>query len=337
MHNPLISVVLPVYDRQHQLTDCLDSLLAQTLRDFEVLLVVDRSPDSPERVAAAYELRDPRVRMLRLNAAVGIGRARNAGAARALGEYLLFLDSDHLLDPDALGVMAERLTETGPVDVLLFGHTREHGGRVWPGGSAGLLAELAAAGAATGREVFSPLDHPELLGAPPLAWDRLLRRGLVPPFPDGAYEEVPVVHRAMLTARRVAVLDRECVRIRRRQTVHPTGSPGSSHFDLFEQYQHGFELLDDQPELEPFRAHLFTRMVRHLLFVFDLAGCVDRAERPQFFQRAAEAYRRYLPEGYRRPGGREGVKFSLLANGAYPAFEVAKLGQIARTAVSGRR
>ncbi|MFJ8039649.1 glycosyltransferase family 2 protein [Kitasatospora sp. NPDC096147] len=330
MPNPLISVVLPVYDRQQQLTDCLDSLLAQTLRDFEVLLVVDGSPDSPERVAAAYELRDPRIRMLRLNAAVGIGRARNAGMARAVGEYLLFLDSDHLLDPDALGVLAERLTGTGPVDVLLFGHDREHGGRVWPGGSGELLAGL-------GPGVFGPLDHPELLGAPAHAWDRLIRRGLVPPFPDGSHEEIPVVHQAMLTARRVAVLERTCVRIRRRHTVHPTGSPGSSHFDLFDQYQRSFELLDGTPESDPFRAPLFTRMVRHLLFVFDLAGCVDRAERPQFFQRAAEAYRTYQPDGYRRPGGREGVKFSLLANGAYPAFEVAKLGQIARTAVAGRR
>ncbi|MER5863054.1 glycosyltransferase family 2 protein [Kitasatospora sp. NPDC002040] len=329
MPNPLISVVLPVHDRQQQLTDCLDSLLAQSLPDLEVILVVDRSPESPERIAAAYELRDPRVRMLRLNAAVGIGRSRNAGAAHATGEYLLFLDSDHLLDPGALTAMAARLAATGPVDVLLFGHSREHGGKVWPGGSAQLLAGI-------GAEVFGPLDHPHVLGAQPLIWDRLLRRSTAPQFPDGQYEEVPVVHRAMLAAERIAILDRDCVRIRRRHTVHPAGSPGSSHFDLFEQYRSSFELLDARSGSAPFRPYLFTRMVRHLLFVLELAGCVPRAERPQFFHRAAEYYRTFLPEGYRRPDGREGIKFSLLASGAYPAFEVAKLGQIARTAV-GRR
>lgn len=329
MHNPLISVVLPVYDQQQQLTDCLDSLLAQSLPDFEVILVVDQSPDSPERVAAAYELRDPRVRMLRLNAAVGIGRSRNAGAAHAKGEYLLFLDSDHLLDPDALTAMAERLADTGPVDMLLFGHTRDHGGKLWPGSSAQLLAGI-------GAEVFGPLDHPHLLGTQPLVWDRLLRRATVPEFPDGRYEEVPVVHRAILAAERIAILDRDCVRIRRRHTLHPTGSPGSSHFDLFDQYRASFELVDERAELAPVRPYLFTRMVRHLLFVLELAGCVPRAERPQFFHRAAEYYRTFLPDNYRRPDGREGIKFSLLASGAYPAFEVAKLGQIARTAV-GRR
>ncbi|WP_441247620.1 glycosyltransferase family 2 protein [Kitasatospora sp. McL0602] len=324
LNPPLISVVLPAYDRQDQLKECLDSLLAQSFRDFEILLVVDRSPDSPERMAEAYEMRDPRIHVLRLNAAVGIGRARNAGAARATGEYLLFLDSDHLLDPDALQAMADRLAETGEVDVLLFGHSREHGGRSWPGGAAGLLAEA-------GPEVRRATEWPELFGAPPLVWDRLLRRAGVPEFPDGHYEEVPVVHGTLFAAQRLAVLDRECVRIRRRHTLHPTGSPGCSHFDVFEQYERSMELATEATL--PF---LFTRMIRHYLFVFDLAGCVPRSARPQFFHRAAEHYRTYLPDGYRRPEGREGVKFSLLASGAYAAFELAKLSHIARGAV-GRR
>ncbi|MDH6577841.1 glycosyltransferase family A protein [Kitasatospora sp. MAP5-34] len=329
MPSALITVVLPAYDQQEHLKDCLDSLLAQSFRDFEIVLVVDRSPECPERLAEAYEMRDPRVNVLRLNAAVGIGRSRDAGAAKATGEYLLFLDSDHLLDPDALQAIADRLAETGPVDVLLFGHNREYRGRSWPGAAAELLA-------AAGPEVLGPLARPELLGAPPMVWDRLLRRDIVPPFPEGHYEEVPVAHHALLTAERVAVLDRECVQIRRRHTLHPTGSPGSSHFDIFEQYQRSFELVADRPELAPALPFLFTRMIRHYLFVFDLAGCVPRSQRPQFFQRAAEHYRTYLPEDYKRPDGREGIKFSLLASGAYAAFELAKLSHIARSAV-GRR
>ncbi|MEV6975840.1 glycosyltransferase family 2 protein [Kitasatospora sp. NPDC093806] len=339
MPSPLISVVIPAYDQQKQLADCLDSLLAQSFRGFEVLVVVDRSPDAPVQLAERYAARHPQVTVLHLDAAVGVGVARDAGAARAQGAYLLFLDADHLLARDALRTFADHLDRTGPVDVLLFGHTREHAGREWPGGAEALLA-------AAGPEVFGPLDHPELLGAPALIWDRLLRRehwvrqGLA--FPDGRYEEVPTVHRAMLTAERIAVLPRACVQLRRRETVHPTGSPGSSSFDIFDQYERSFALLDELsatagPALDAVREALFTRMIRHYLFVFDLAGCVTRAERPQFFHRAAEHHRRFQPPGHRRPGGREGVKFSLLAGGAYPAFEVAKLSQIARTTLTGRR
>ncbi|GAA5018848.1 glycosyltransferase family 2 protein [Kitasatospora paranensis] len=327
---PLISVVLPAHDPNGGLKECLDALLGQSFRDFEVVLVVDRSPECPERTADAYGMRDPRVTVLRLNAAVGIGRARNAGAARARGDYLLFLDSDHLVDPEAFAAMAERLDATGPVDVLHFGHLREHGDRLWPGGADDVLA-------AAGPAVTTPAERPELIGTPPLVWDRLLRRGTVPAFPDGHYDEIPVVHATTLAARRIAVLPRPCVTIRRRHTLHPTGSPGASHFDLFEQYGRSFEALNAAPDAEALRPHLFTRMIRHFLFVFDLAGCVDRAQRPQFFHRAAEHYRGHLPAGYRRPDGREGVKFSLLASGAYAAFEVAKLSHIARGAVSGRR
>ncbi|MGW6919203.1 glycosyltransferase family 2 protein [Kitasatospora sp. NPDC054939] len=339
MPSPLISVVLPAYDQQKQLAECLDSLLAQSFRDFEVIVVVDRSPDSAADLAEAYASRHPQISVLELNAAVGVGRSRNAGTLRAVGEYLLFLDADHLLPADGLQAMADRLTATGPVDVLLFGHTRRHADRDWPGGAEALLAATAEVRASADRAVFGPLDHPELLGAPPLVWDRLLRRDhwydQALAFPDGRYEEIPVVHRAMLRAERIAVLPRPCVQLRRRETVHPTGSPGSSHFDLFEQYERSFALLEDRPELNAVRDPLFVRMIRHYLFVFDLAGCVARAERPQFFHRAAEHHRRFLPAGHRRPGGREGVKFSLLAGGSYPAFELAKLSHIAKSAVTG--
>ncbi|MFI6448314.1 glycosyltransferase family 2 protein [Kitasatospora sp. NPDC050543] len=334
MPSPLISVVLPAYDQQKQLTECLDSLLAQSFRDFEVIVVVDRSADSPGELADSYAARHPHISVLRLNAAVGVGRSRNAGAAHARSEYLLFLDSDHALPRDAFQALANRLHETGPVDVLLFGHSRRHGGRDWPGSAEELLSGI-------GDEVVGPLERPELFGAAPLAWDRLLRRelwtGLALAFPDGHYEEIPVVHQALLAATRVAALPRECVQLRRRHTLHPTGSPGSSHFDIFEQYERTFELLDARPELDAVRPYLFTRMIRHYLFVFDLAGCVPRAERPQFFHRAAEHHRRFLPPGHQRPAGREGMKFSLLAGGAYPAFEVAKLSHIARGAVTGQR
>ncbi|MFG3053223.1 glycosyltransferase family 2 protein [Kitasatospora sp. NPDC048239] len=336
MPSPLISVVLPAYDQQKQLTDCLDSLLAQSFRDFEVIVVADRSPDTPADLVDAYAARHPRVSVLHLNAAVGVGVSRNAGAARARGEYLLFLDADHLLPRDGLRSLADRLDRTGPVDLLLFGHTRQHGGRDWPGGAESLLAEA-------GPEAFGPLERPELFGAPALAWDRLLRRGFWQDaglaFPDGRYEEIPLAHRALLAAGRIAVLPRACVQLRRRETVHPAGSPGSSRFDIFDQYERSFALLDElaaeRPGSAAARDALFIRMIRHYLFVFDLAGCVARAERPQFFHRAAEHHRRFQPAGHRRPGGREGVKFSLLAGGAYPAFEMAKLSHIARGTLTG--
>ncbi|MFE9421750.1 glycosyltransferase family 2 protein [Kitasatospora sp. NPDC006697] len=333
MPQPLLSVVVPAYDQQGQLSACLDSVLGQSFGGFEVIVVADRSPECPAGVAQAEG--DERVSLLRLNAAVGVGRARNAGAARASGRYLLFLDADHLVSPGAFLSLADRVREVPDADLLLFGHTRLHRGRVWPGAAEAALDRL-------GEEVFAPTERSELFGVPAQAWDRLISRelwiGERLAFPDGQYEEVSTVHHALLRARRAAVLPRELVQLRRRQTVHPAGSPGSTVFDLFDQYEQSFELLEglSLATAQEVRPHLFRRMVRHYLFVLDLAGCVSRTERPQFFHRAAEHYRRLQPAGFQRPAGREGVKFSLLAGGSYSAFEVAKLTQIARTAVAGR-
>ncbi|MGC0318306.1 glycosyltransferase family A protein [Kitasatospora acidiphila] len=332
MPQPLLSVVVPAYDQQGQLAECLDSILDQSFGGFEVIVVADRSAQSP---AAVAQTADDRVSVLRLNAAVGVGRARNAGAARAQGRYLLFLDADHLVTPGAFLTLADRLRAEPEAEVVLFGHTRLHRERVWPGAAQAVLGGLGAA-------AFTPVERPEVFGVPAQAWDRLISRELWMDaqlaFPDGRYEEISVVHQALLRARRAVALADELVQLRRRQTVHPTASPGASEFDLFDQYERSFELLNglSLTAADLVRPFLFRRMVQHYLFVLDLAGCVSRAERPQFFHRAAEHYRRLLPEGFRRPGGREGVKFSLLAGGSYSAFEVAKLTQIARTAVVGR-
>ncbi|PYC87709.1 hypothetical protein C7C46_02875 [Streptomyces tateyamensis] len=332
MPQPLFSVVVPAHDQQGQLSDCLESILDQSFGGFEVIVVADRSPACPEEVRQAGS--DPRVSVLRLNAEVGVGRVRNAGATRATGSYLLFLDADHLLSPGAFLGLVDRIREFDEEpELVLFGHTRLHAGRVWPGAAEAVLARA-------GSGAFAACERPELFGVPAFAWDRLISRQLWTRaglgFPDGRYEEVPTVHEALLRAERVAVLERELVQLRRRQTVHPAGSPGSCEFDLFDQYERSFALLDTAGAPAEVRAQLFERMVRHYLFVLDLAGCVSRAERPQFFHRAAAHYQRWVPEGFRRPAGRAGVKFSLLAGGVYSAFEVAKLTQIARTAVAGR-
>ncbi|WP_441245131.1 glycosyltransferase family 2 protein [Kitasatospora sp. McL0602] len=328
--SPTISVIVAAYDLQGHLENCLKSILTQSFRDVEVIVVLDRSAECPAELVDAYAQRDGRVSVVRLDDSAGIGRIRNAGAERATGDYLLFLDSDHVVMSGTLQAMADRLRADDP-DILLFGHTRLHRGRSWPGAAAGLLAQQ-------GSQPFAAADQPELFGAPAHAWDRLFRRDLwtrqALTFPDGLHEEIAVVHRAMLAAERITVLKWECVQLHRRHTQHPAGSPGGTHFDVFDQYEESFGLLKERSELDAAAPFLFTRMIRHHLFLLNLSGCLSRTERPQFFQRASEHYRRFLPDRYERPDGREGVKFQLVASGTYNAFGAAKLPNLARSVVS---
>ena len=101
---PLISVVVPVYNVEKYLPKCLDSLLAQSWQELEIIVVDDGSPDNSWDIMQEYARRDSRVRPIRQKNG-GLSAARNAGVEAARGEWIGFLDSDDYVAPE----MYERL------------------------------------------------------------------------------------------------------------------------------------------------------------------------------------------------------------------------------------
>lgn len=111
-HEPLVSVVVPVYNVGEPLNRCVRSLTEQTYRNLEILLVDDGSVDESPALCDAWAGRDERVRVLhRQNGGVSV--ARNAGIDVAAGEWLMFVDGDDWLEPDALDVMMRRAIARG--------------------------------------------------------------------------------------------------------------------------------------------------------------------------------------------------------------------------------
>ena len=88
-----ISIIVPVYKAEKYLHRCVDSILAQTFTDFELLLIDDGSPDRSGEICEEYTLSDKRVRTFH-NDNMGAGAAREFGVANALGEWIMFVDSD---------------------------------------------------------------------------------------------------------------------------------------------------------------------------------------------------------------------------------------------------
>ena len=105
---PTVSVIIPIYNTGPYLTDCLDSISNQTLRDIEIICVDDGSTDDTPAILEAYRLRDERIRVIRKENG-GIGMARNTGIRAACGKYLYFMDSDDRLDADALEILTEKM------------------------------------------------------------------------------------------------------------------------------------------------------------------------------------------------------------------------------------
>ncbi len=98
---PIISVVMPVYNKEKYLTECVDSVLRQTFRDMELICVDDGSTDASRELLKGYAEKDPRVRLLCTDHQ-GAGPARNKGMSEARGKYIIFLDSDDIFEPELL-------------------------------------------------------------------------------------------------------------------------------------------------------------------------------------------------------------------------------------------
>ena len=108
----LISAVVPVYNVREYLSGCLDSILSQTYKNFELILVDDGSNDGGERLCDEYALKDPRIRVIHQENK-GLSSARNAGKAAAEGKYITFIDSDDIVHPRYLACLYEELKESG--------------------------------------------------------------------------------------------------------------------------------------------------------------------------------------------------------------------------------
>lgn len=116
--NQTISVIVPVYNVEKYLPQCVDSILSQDYTDLEVILIDDGSTDASGQICDQYAEKDDRVRVIHQKNG-GAAAAKNAGLRVATGEYLSFVDSDDYLEPNVYGFMLQTL-QTHQADAVQF-------------------------------------------------------------------------------------------------------------------------------------------------------------------------------------------------------------------------
>lgn len=99
--NPKISIIVPVYNVEKYLRECLDSIISQTFTDWECLLIDDGSPDKSGEICDEYAAKDSRIRVFHKENG-GVSSARNVGLDNTTGKYITFIDSDDLILPSML-------------------------------------------------------------------------------------------------------------------------------------------------------------------------------------------------------------------------------------------
>ena len=205
--NPAVSIIIPVYNTEKYLRECLDSVLAQTMTEIEVLCVDDGSTDSSLAILREYAAKDPRLTLYTQDHQFA-GAARNLGIKHAVGKYLLFLDSDDVFDPQLVEKSYNRAEET-EADICVFGGELffDDSGKRCPAPNL-CRPDLCP------KEVFSAADYPDEIFSftTPASWNKIFRREFIIAegieFPKlRTAEDLVFVLSALACAKRITLLN----------------------------------------------------------------------------------------------------------------------------------
>nr|MCR5457865.1 glycosyltransferase [Clostridiales bacterium] len=202
MTQPLVSVIIPVYNVEKYLRECMDSVLNQTLKDIEVICVDDGSTDGSLEILRAYESKDSRVKVYTQNNKFA-GVARNNGFSHATGKYCIFLDSDDRFEKNLLQKTYKK-AEKDQADIVAFNFDRfDEFGKVEK--RIGVHTELLP----KNKAVFSYKDCPEYIMSVvnPTPWTKLYRTSFIAEN-NLKYEEISTTNDITFASVSVAVAKR---------------------------------------------------------------------------------------------------------------------------------
>ncbi|WP_290148085.1 glycosyltransferase family 2 protein [uncultured Dubosiella sp.] len=198
--NELVSIVVPIYNVEKYLSKCIDSLIDQTYKNLEIILVNDGSTDQSGDIAQQYAKQDSRIRYI-IQKNKGLGGARNTGLEYAKGNYILFIDSDDYIRNNMVEKMVKAM-EANALDIVVCEYERVN--------EKGEYIERYHL-PFLDHKVYDPLHQKEVLLMDPAAWNKMYKRELFEHtnlrFPDRVwYEDLRTTPKLIAQAKRVGFL-----------------------------------------------------------------------------------------------------------------------------------
>lgn len=262
-HNIQVSIIMPVYNVERYLRQCLDSLFSQTLQKIEIIAVNDGSTDNCLQILEEYQSRYPNIMRIYSTENRGVSHARNYGLKKAKGEYILFVDSDDFIEKD----MCEKLYNKAVTDkndivictrynVYEDRHTgelnREH-----------IIMELI-------NRSFNLYDHKyELAHILPFPWDKLFKRELLEgmEFPEKMrFEDIVFVYQVVVKATNIGIVNEPLYNYRKTTQGGFLNTFSKQTLDIIKAFELVFDYMEKNNYMEHFHAELEFICTRHFLF-----------------------------------------------------------------------
>lgn len=262
----MISIIVPVYKVEAYLKKCLDSILNQTYRDLEVILVDDGSPDKCPALCDEYAKRDVRVKVIHQNN-MGLSAARNAGIKAAQGEYIGFVDSDDYIASDMYEEMLKLITNEGADLVICNVQKVDEANRV-------LVADMGVETSLYNRkEIFQRLNEQNAVYYI-TAWNKLYRRELFDSivFPVGKiHEDEFIVHEIFNQCNKIVSTNKVYYFYMQREGSIMSSEKSIKNLDSVEAFYNRALFYAQDKELQKYTIHEARRMWEVYNIVSDIS------------------------------------------------------------------
>ena len=233
---PLLSIIVPVYKVENYLPKCIDSILAQTFTDFELILVDDGSPDDCPALCDAAAEKDARVRVIHQKNG-GLSAARNAGLDAARGAWIGFVDSDDYIEPEMYEVLYQAVQSTG-ADLALCNYAEVDEAGVPCQSMHVRLEKKVFAGQDLLKNATDSMIQP--------AWNKLYRRAVFAQlrYPEGKLnEDLFLIPEVCLQIQKAVVVPKTLYYYVQRGGSIMSGNKTLRHFDAAEAAQRYWDCL----------------------------------------------------------------------------------------------
>lgn len=256
-----ISVIVPVYNVEAFLEKCITSILNQSFKEYEIIIINDGTKDNSGKIAEKFAERYPEKIVYIKQENKGLGGARNTGIHCAKGQYLLFVDSDDYIAPDTLEKLYNKIVEER-ADLLLFDFYRV---------SEDYEIINREYGCFSTETQFILKTYPEILFDNPSTWNKLYHRSLFfdyeIKFPEKVwYEDLRTTAKVYTKARKIVYFKEPFYYYYQRETSIMHTKDSGSYLQIIDAMEDLLEYFKKQGIYEEFENELEYLAVYHLLF-----------------------------------------------------------------------
>ena len=272
MKKPVISVIVPVYNVEKYLAKCLDTILAQTFSNIEIICVNDGSTDGSRKILAQYAQKDSRIKIVDKKNG-GLSSARNAGMKVAQGEYYSFIDSDDWIDETMLEKLYNSMvsldTDISICAVHQYDEINQKIDDTNPYYTLGYFDE------SFNNRAFSYVDtKPFLLDVCVMAWNKLYRKSFIDEcqaeFPDGLiFEDGPFFFSIFFKTKRVSIVRDFLYYYRINRSGSIIQKAGKKFLNVIDVVELMYNKIKEIPDFEDVKYIFFRKKVEDFIYRFE--------------------------------------------------------------------